>query len=82
MARIEKDKEESDLRMRKKQQREEEEDAARELEQQKGEWERAIKPHREYIASRKPKPGPLTLQDLTGSWIIRGENLSLPSSKY
>ncbi|KAK4215809.1 hypothetical protein QBC37DRAFT_281023, partial [Rhypophila decipiens] len=73
IVRIEKDKEEYDLRMKEEEQRYEKERAARELEQEKEDWERASKPHREYIASCKPKPGPLTLHDLTGSWIVRGE---------
>ncbi|KAM7203280.1 hypothetical protein V8F33_002271 [Rhypophila sp. PSN 637] len=73
IARIEKGKEEYDLRMKEQKQRYEAERAARELKQEKEDWERFSKPHREYIASRKPTPGPLTLQDLTGSWIVRGE---------
>ena len=73
MDRIEKEKEEYAVCMKEKKQRDKEEAAAEELKWQRKKWEEASKPHRDYIASRKPQPGPLTLQDLTGSWIVRGE---------
>src|SRR5437764_10122621 len=51
------------------------EEAAAALAAKEAEWQRALQPHREYMKNRQVPPGPLKLDHLTGSYVVRCEKM-------
>lgn len=67
-------------RLQAENQRAKEEEAAQQLAreaevvaEQEETWHRLCAPHREYVAGQKQRAGPLTLEGITGSYIVRWE---------
>jgi hypothetical protein len=50
-------------------------EAAAALAAKEDEWQRALQPHREYIKNRQVPAGPLKLEHLTGSYVVRCEKM-------
>jgi hypothetical protein len=55
--------------------KEEAEKAAAALAAKEAEWQRALQPHREYMKNRQVPAGPLKLDHLTGSYVVRCEKM-------